>query len=81
MHVVDIKPVCRADNGMGNCLGILLVKQYLTAPKHSKGMGSRHHLAKASQVIHTITTTDGIIHQQAVVGKVVFVHGLKDSRE
>ena len=48
MHVVDIKPVCRADNGMGNCLGILLVKLKLTAPTHSKGMGGRHHLTEAS---------------------------------
>ena len=44
-------------------------------------MGGRHCLAEVGKVLHVVVLTDGIIHQQAIVGKVVFVHGLKDSWE
>ena len=43
-----------------------MVEQCLVAHVNSKGMGSRHHLTKASQVIHTVTTTDGIMQQKQV---------------
>ena len=79
--VVDIKTVYRADDGTFGCLCHFALKQCLVAQMQRKSMSSRHLLAEASKVFHIVATADGIIHQQAIVGKVVFVHGLKDSWE
>ena len=78
---MDVELFRREDGRIygGRC--VLLVEHRLVAQTERKGMGSGHRLAEAGKVFHLIALTDGIIHQQAIVGKVVFVHGLKDSWE
>ena len=76
LRVVNIKPVYRAGDGMCGCFCYFRFKQRLVAQMKRKRMVSRHHLAESSQVVHTVAIADGFIHQQAVVGKVVLVHGL-----
>ena len=73
---MDIKSVCRADDGMCGGFCYFRFKQRLVAQMKRKSMSSRHHLTETSQVVHILIVIDGIIHQKAVVGKVVFVHGL-----
>lgn len=73
---MDVISLYRADDGIMTDLCIFLVKQLLIAHAQDKGMGSKHFLAEAGKVFHFFVTTDFLIHQQAIVGKVVFMHRL-----
>ena len=74
LRVVEVKPLRGTDDGTRGGIRIFLLKQCLIAHVNSKRMGGRHLLAEVGKVFHRVVAADGIIQQQAVVGKVVFVH-------
>ena len=80
-----IRAACEAGmtmrDGMRSGFCFFRFKQRFVAQMKRKSMSSRHYLTETSQVVHILIVIDGIIHQQAIIGKVVFVHTLKDSWE
>lgn len=62
LRVVDVKTVCRADNGTHCDFCHFCLQQNLVAHVNSKRMGGWHHLAEVGKVFHLVVAADGIVH-------------------